>query len=42
MPNDVRNDASLVGEKTSLLEKVGELRAILTANTGVPSSVSDK
>ena len=31
MPNDVHNGTSLVGEKMSLLEKVGELRAILTA-----------
>ena len=31
MPNDVHNGTSLLGEKMSLLEKVGELRAILTA-----------
>jgi len=32
IPNDVHNGTSLVGEKTSLLENVGELKAILTAN----------
>jgi hypothetical protein len=42
MPNDVHNGASLVEEKTSLLERVGELRAILIANTGVTLSVLDK
>lgn len=42
MPNNVDNGASLVEEKTSLLERVEELRVILIANTGVTLSVLDK
>ena len=40
MPNDVHNGTSLVGEKMSLLEKVEELRAILTASKGTTLKVS--
>jgi hypothetical protein len=40
MPNDLHNGTSLVEEKTSLLERVGELRAILTANKGTALKVS--